>query len=133
MWVGAAALGALVIGGLWDVAGGRSSVDTNRPVTRLTIPLTDDQALSSAGSALAISPDGRYVAYVANEKVYLRALNSLETVVVQGSESNVSVSGTTRRPNFLPTVSGWRLRRTTRFEGSPWPVDHRSRSCRRPG
>jgi hypothetical protein len=29
-------------------------------------------------------------------------LNSLETVVVQGSESNVSVSGITRRPKFSP-------------------------------
>jgi eukaryotic-like serine/threonine-protein kinase len=102
VWVGIAALCALAIGGLSYVAGGRLRVDANRPVTRLTIPLTDDQTLSFAGSAIAISPDGRYVAYVANGRVYLRALNSLETVVVQGSESNVSVSGGTRRPKFSP-------------------------------
>jgi eukaryotic-like serine/threonine-protein kinase len=99
--VGIAALGALGIGGLSYVAGGRLSVDAHRPVTRLTIPLPDDQTLSFVGSAVAISPDGAYVAYTANGQVYLRALNRLETVAVHGSEGNVFAPGT-RRPKFSP-------------------------------
>ena len=47
IWIGIAALGALAIGGLSYIAGGRLSVDANRPVTRLTIPLTNDQTLLS--------------------------------------------------------------------------------------
>src|SRR4030095_6591865 len=64
--------------------------------------LTDDQTLSFAGTAIAISPDGRYVAYAANGLIYLRALDRLEAGVVQGSESNVTATGGTRRPRFSP-------------------------------
>jgi len=100
--VGIAALGALALGGLSYVAGGRLSVDANRPVTRLTIPLRDDQTLSAGASGLAISPDGRYIAYTAGRQIYLRALDRLEAVVVQGSESNVSGPTGIRRPRFSP-------------------------------
>jgi len=102
IWFGIAALGALAIGGLAYLAGGRPSVDTNRPVTRLTIPLTGNQTLSFVGSAIAISPDGRYVAYTTSGQIYLRALDRLEAVVVQGSESNTFAAGATRRPRFSP-------------------------------
>ena len=53
-----------------------------RPVIRAILPLPDGEplALNLAGPSVAISPDGRYVAYVANEdspRLYLRRLDAL--------------------------------------------------------
>jgi serine/threonine-protein kinase len=103
MWMAAAGLGVMTIAGVAWWGGGRSRAVEPRPVTRLTIPLIGgQQALSAASTALAISPDGKYVALNANGRLYLRALDRLDVVAVPGTESNITASGVTRRPTFSP-------------------------------
>jgi serine/threonine protein kinase/Tol biopolymer transport system component len=67
-----------------------------RPVTRFTITLPSDQQLAGLnnGSAVALSPDGSRLAYVASQggtqQIYLRAMDSLETGPLPGTEGGVA-------------------------------------------
>ena len=58
------------------------------PVTRFAIPLGDGEQFTNTGrSLLAISPDGTKVVYVANQRLYLRAMSEAEAHPIAGSES----------------------------------------------
>jgi eukaryotic-like serine/threonine-protein kinase len=67
-----------------------------QPVSRLTITLPPGQQLAGldGGPALALSPDGRDLAYVArqggSQQLYLRAMDSLEAKPIPGTEGGVS-------------------------------------------
>ena len=81
----AALLTAMVAGGViaWSL---RPAVAQQDTVTRLTIPLPVGEVLAASAAPLAMSPDGRYVAYHATRAgrpvLYLRALAELEARVV---------------------------------------------------
>ncbi len=68
---------------------------------RFEIPLRD-QVLSGAMGAhlVAASPDGKHVAYVANNQLHLRALDRLGTTPIAGTEGVGLLSG--RNPFFSP-------------------------------
>src|SRR5688572_12354287 len=92
---------ALITVGWWG--GTRYRRVEVKPVTRLEVPLRAEAAtLSLNANALALSPDGKYLAYVADGRVYLRALDQLSATVVRGSESNMTAPGATRLPVFSP-------------------------------
>jgi serine/threonine-protein kinase len=58
------------------------------PVSRFGIPLGPDQAFNGSATSrhlVAVSPDGRYIAYEANAQLYLRALDQLEAAPVRGT------------------------------------------------
>jgi len=63
-----------------------------RPVTRMVIDLPQGQQLAGLedGPAVALSPDGTHLAYVARQggtqQIYLRAMNSLEAKPIPGTE-----------------------------------------------
>jgi serine/threonine protein kinase/Tol biopolymer transport system component len=63
-----------------------------RPVSRLTITLPQDQqlVLLENGPAIALSPDGTRLAYVAirrgTQQIYLRAMDSLDAKPISGTE-----------------------------------------------
>src|SRR4029453_7103202 len=62
-----------------------------RSVTRFVIPLPEGQQFTDqSGQLVAISPDGTNVVYVANQRLYLRAMSGLEARAIPGSEGNVS-------------------------------------------
>jgi eukaryotic-like serine/threonine-protein kinase len=67
-----------------------------QPVTRTVINLPPGQQLAGldSGPALALTPDGTQLAYVARQsgvqQLYLRALNSLESKPIPGTEGAVS-------------------------------------------
>ena len=67
-----------------------------QPVTRTVITLPPDQQLISLdnGPALALSPDGTHLAYVARQggtqQLYLRAMDSLEAKPIAGTEGAVN-------------------------------------------
>ena len=67
-----------------------------RPVTRAIINLPPGQQLAGLedGPALALSPDGTELAYVARQgntqQIYLRAMDSLESKAVSGTEGAVN-------------------------------------------
>ncbi len=81
----AVALAAAVA--IWSLT--RGSESEARAVIRSILPLPDGESLQGFPS-VAISPDGRYVAYVAgNEKsrrLYLRRVDELEARPIEGSE-----------------------------------------------
>ena len=72
-----------------------SSAEPPRPVTRFVIALPPGQQLAGL-SELALSPDGRQLAYVAidsanpNGLIHLRAMDGLEATPVAGSEGALS-------------------------------------------
>jgi Tol biopolymer transport system component/tRNA A-37 threonylcarbamoyl transferase component Bud32 len=82
-----------------------------RPVSRFTITLPPGQQLLAPmnGPAVAISPDGTHLAYVARQgliqQVYLRAVNSLEAQPVPGSEG--ATGGTNFAEPFFSPDSQW--------------------------
>ena len=91
----AAALTLSIVSGLavW-------SLSTDNPssplVTRSSIPLPPDVALTGAFRVLALSPDGSHLVYSANSRLYLRALNQSEAMPIRGTE------GGARDPFFSP-------------------------------
>src|SRR5208282_3950799 len=67
-----------------------------RPVTRTAITLPPGQQLAGldAGPAVALSPDGTHLAYVATQEgkqqIFLRAMDSLEAKPISGTEGAVN-------------------------------------------
>jgi eukaryotic-like serine/threonine-protein kinase len=69
------------------------------PVVRLTLLLPEGQQFTNTGRrVVAMSPDGTRVAYVANRRLYIRAMDSLEARPIAGNEG----SGTLNSPVFSP-------------------------------
>jgi hypothetical protein len=83
-------VGGLAVGaGLWVL--GTSKPLAERPVVRLAIPLPPPETVAvGAASAVAISPDGRQVAYVAaragRSQIYLRTVDRQEARPIPGTE-----------------------------------------------
>jgi serine/threonine-protein kinase len=68
---------------LWSLT--RAPEPVARSVVRSILPLPDGESLYE-GESVAISPNGRYVAYVAGDRVYLRGIDELEARRVEGGE-----------------------------------------------
>ena len=84
-------LAAAVIGGLvtgivaWNLTG--SGESTSPPVTRFSVFLPAGQELTgNMRDQVALSRDGAYLAYVADNQLYLRAMNQLETEPIPGTD-----------------------------------------------
>jgi Tol biopolymer transport system component/predicted Ser/Thr protein kinase len=73
-----------------------SSAPPSQPVTRTVIDLPAGQQLAGLenGPAVALSPDGTHLAYVARQsgaqQIYLRAMDSLEARPIPGTEGGVN-------------------------------------------
>jgi len=76
-----------------------------QPVVRVAISLPADQQFPAFNNrrVLALSPAGTHLTYVANSRLYLRALDQLEAVALRGTEapSNAPDAGP-RNPFFAP-------------------------------
>ena len=82
--IAALAAGAFVGAGMWRLR----APDHVPIVTRFSFTLGDGQQLSRpAHQFLAISPDGTQVVYVANGRLYLRAMSALEATPIPGTDS----------------------------------------------
>jgi len=114
---GASLLGAAVAGvAVWNLKPGLSPAP--QPVSRFTINLPSDQQLAGleSGTALALSPDGSQLGYVARQggtqQLYLRSMDSLVSRPISGTEGAVS-------PFFSPDgqwlgfFSGGRLKKVS--------------------
>jgi len=56
-------------------------------VSRFVLPLPEGQAFTRAGRRLiAVSPDGRQLAYIANNQIYLRRMHEIEAEPVRGTQ-----------------------------------------------
>jgi serine/threonine protein kinase/Tol biopolymer transport system component len=87
--IAALLLGGLVAGyGAW-----RLKPEPARSVTRFSIPLPEDQPFTNAGRQLvALSPDGSNLVYVANQRLYLRSMSTLETHAIPGTDFGSGVT-----------------------------------------
>jgi serine/threonine protein kinase/Tol biopolymer transport system component len=100
-----ATLAAIVVAGLafsvWSWRTSRESDQATQTVTRTTIVLPDNQGLAGTGSAypLALSADGRRLAYVVEQDgqpmLYVRELAALEARLIPGTAG-------ARHPFFSP-------------------------------
>ena len=117
---GLSCLIAAVIGGIaiWEL-----KPAPPKPVTRTVVPLPPDERLeASIFPAVALSPDGSQLAYVASrggvQQIYLRAMGSLEARPVTGTENAQS-------PSFSPDgqwlgfAVGGRLKKVSVSGGAP--------------
>jgi serine/threonine-protein kinase len=77
-------------------------VEAPRPLARFSIDLPGGSQLSASGrDQVAISPDGTELVYVANERLYLRALDQLVAAPIAGTEAG-GTAGHARAPFFSP-------------------------------
>jgi Tol biopolymer transport system component len=89
----AAAITAVVVSNL------RPSRATPPPVTRFPLALGEGQVFSGTRSQLiAMSPDGAHIVYVANNRMFLRAMSDPETRAIPGTDG----IGATPTPTFSP-------------------------------
>jgi serine/threonine-protein kinase len=73
--------------------------EASAPVTRFSFFLPEDQRFSNTGrSVLAISPDGTQIVYVANQRLYRRAIGELEARAIPGAEDARGITS----PVFSP-------------------------------
>jgi hypothetical protein len=92
--VAALATGVIV----WRV---RRPVEAPRALVRFSIELPEQMRLSADNRAVAISPDGTHLAYVANDRLYLRALDKPDAAAIARTEAG-GVGGFARAPFFSP-------------------------------
>ena len=90
--VGALLLVAVIAGlAIWNL-----KPSPPQPVTRLVVTLPPGQQLAGldSGPAVALSPDGTHLAYVARQggtqQLYLRAMDSLEAKPIPGTEGAIN-------------------------------------------
>jgi len=96
--VGAAALtlGGLIVGlSMWS----RRPSAPVASITRFAIPLENHRLYETGARPLAISPDGRRVAFIADRRLYVRALEDLAAAPLTGTEV---VAGQIASPVFSP-------------------------------
>ena len=131
--LGLAVLVAAVVAGLavWNLK--PAPPPAPRPVTRFTITLPPGQQLAGleTGPAVALSPDGTHLAYVASQggtqQIYLRAMDSLEARPVPGTEGAVE-------PFFSPDgqglgfFAGGKLKKVSVSGGAALPLGDALRS-----
>jgi Tol biopolymer transport system component len=82
------AIGAFAIGGsaFWWL---KPAPPVTRVVTRFSYTLPEGQNVpDSAGHTIALSPDGTKLAYVANQQLYLRAMDQLEAQPIRGTNED---------------------------------------------
>jgi serine/threonine-protein kinase len=89
---------AIVAGGLAGLAVWRLQASPPRPITRFAFTLGDGQQFTTTGfRSVAMSPDGSQMAYVANNRLYLRSMSELEARPIAGTEIGQAVN-----PVFSP-------------------------------
>src|SRR4030095_7057406 len=88
-WVAPAAIATVItaagLGATWWSLRPRPSVP---PVAQFSLPLPEGQFFSNnSRQIVGVSPDGTKVAYVANQRIYLRALREIEAHAIPGTEN----------------------------------------------
>jgi Tol biopolymer transport system component len=104
---------ALVAGAIgWQLR--RPSVAPPQRPTTFTLGIPSEQIMSEAirrSHYVAISPDGRRVAYIANDQIYLRTMEALEASPVRGSHEQPSDLAFSPDGEWLVYASRGRLKK----------------------
>ena len=95
-WIAAAAALAAIIAGaaVWNL---RPILPAeSRDIGRFYHDLPEDQVFTNPGRTLvAVSPDGKKIVYVANQRLYLRNLNEPAAKPIQGTDENPAIQART--------------------------------------
>ena len=96
----AVAAGIIVVGGIAGYAAWTLKPPPARAIARFTITLPEDQAFTNSGRRLVtLSPDGSTLAYVANRRLWLRALSALEPRAITSGDRRVGITNPTFSPD----------------------------------
>ena len=101
LWRRAMPMVATAVGAGGPCGPGRMGRDTTASplVARFTFALPEGEQFTNAGrQAIAISPDGTQIVYVANQRLYLRRISELEARAIPGTDG----WGGTLNPAFSP-------------------------------
>jgi len=113
-WMAAAVLSAVLGAGLaWLM---KPQATPQRVVSRFAHALANDQ---SPGQRLAVSPDGRYVAYSANDQIYLRSLDDLVARPVPGTAIGASMPFFSPDSEWIAFFAQGRLMKVRVAGGTP--------------
>ena len=90
-------------------------------VSRFPFVLPEGQGLSAAGGhVVALSPDGRRLVYVANERLYLRNMHELTSATIAGTEqSNPAEPVFSPDGQWVAFYSGGALKKVPVMGGTP--------------
>jgi serine/threonine-protein kinase len=93
--IAAALVGSLAAGyGAWNL-----KPEPGRLTTRFSVTLPEGQNFTNTGrNVVALSPDGTNLVYVANQRLYLRSMDSLEARAIVGTEDRGGIAN----PVFSP-------------------------------
>jgi eukaryotic-like serine/threonine-protein kinase len=123
LWRQAIPAAAVVIAGLAGYAAWTLNTETSRVVSRYAIVLDQSDRLTFGQQSLALSPDGTGLAYVANNRMYLRAFDQLDATPIAGVESTGLAAA---RTVFFSPDSQWlgfweagQLKKVSRSGGAP--------------
>jgi serine/threonine-protein kinase len=121
-WIATLVLSILATGVVtWNLKPQTSSTETSLPVTRFSITPAEPLPLDGEG-VMTLSPDGRYLAYIAgrggNRRLYVRDLSGVENRVISGTEGADSL---TFSPDsqWLAFAAEGRIKKVHRDGGAP--------------
>jgi eukaryotic-like serine/threonine-protein kinase len=121
-WIAALVLSILATGVvIWNLKPQMSSTETSLPVTRVSITPAEPLRLDGEG-AVALSPDGRYLAYTAgrggSRRLYVRDLSRFDSRAISGTDGADSL---TFSPDsqWLAFSADGRIKKVNRDGGAP--------------
>ena len=92
----------------------RPTAATPARLVRFTVPLGGDQVITEVvrrRHLIALSPDGTRLAYIANDQIYLRSLDGLETAPIRGSREQPIELQFSPDGQWLAYVAGTHLKK----------------------
>jgi serine/threonine-protein kinase len=121
-WIAALVLSTLATGiVVWNLKPKTSSPETSLPVTRVSITPAESLRLDGEG-AVALSPDGRYLAYTAgragSRRIYVRELSRFDSRAIMGTDG---VDSLTFSPDsqWLAFSADGSIKKVNRDGGAP--------------
>ncbi len=106
---------------IWNLKPRASSPEASLPVTRVSITPAEPLPLNNEG-VLALSPDGRYLAYLAggagSRRLYVRDLSRFESRVISGTDGADSLTFSPDSQWLAFSVDG-RIKKVNRDGGAP--------------
>ncbi len=113
-WFAAAIVATALIAGGAGWLSHRPAAVAPGPLVRFTIPLGADQVISEVvrrRHLVAVSPDGTRLAYIANDQIYSRSIDGLETAPIRGSREQPVEVQFSPDGQWLAYVAGTRLKK----------------------
>jgi serine/threonine protein kinase len=118
-------LTAVVAGALVWIFKPAPAPSSSSSVARLTILPPPGESIDAGNFAVAISPDGRRVAYVAGEadrkRIYVRAIDQFDSLALPGTEGG-NVPFFSPDSQWVGFIAGGKIRRTRVDGGQPQTV-----------